>query len=69
MEAIKSTPVGAPNICAFFYPWIKRLFRARPSLRIPTMSDRIARDIGISPADQDRLNLRWPSEKVQHPYW
>lgn len=41
--------------------------RSRPkSTALP--SAHIARDIGLSPADAERLNIKWPSQSVRHPY-
>ncbi|MEP1538439.1 MAG: hypothetical protein ABJQ34_12640 [Paracoccaceae bacterium] len=69
MQLTKSTPLGAHLRCAFFIQSIKRLVLWRPTPRPPEMSARIARDIGVGPADLERMNMRWPSTKVQHPYW
>ncbi len=54
-----------------FRSWLTRLrgkmrvlFRPRSS---PAISRHLARDIGLSPAELERLQFRWPSELVQHP--
>ncbi|MEP3637238.1 MAG: hypothetical protein ABJN14_08270 [Paracoccaceae bacterium] len=69
MQATVLTPLGARPRRAFFIQSIKRLFLWRPTPRPPDISARIARDIGIGPAELERMNMRWPSNEVQHPYW
>jgi len=34
----------------------------------PPLSAHIARDIGLSPGEQERMRHRWPSQSTQHPY-
>ena len=33
----------------------------------PRLTDRMARDAGLSVADQERLTLEWPSQTMRHP--
>jgi hypothetical protein len=35
--------------------------------RNPHITERMARDIGLSPAERERLNWQPPSERIRHP--
>ena len=39
----------------------------RPETKMPYISDKIARDIGMSPQELARLRHVWPSESADHP--
>ena len=34
----------------------------------PPLTPHIARDIGLSPSEIERMRHRWPSQSTQHPY-
>lgn len=54
---------------------VSRLFHALiaafvdPRQRLPDLSDRQARDIGLDPAELEWRRLRLPSQHCHHPRW
>ena len=42
--------------------------RKAPTGTLPPLSERIARDIGLSPHEREMMTVRWPSQETRHPY-
>ena len=68
MENRLSAPLGGLSYCAkTVRTWCLRITRwsaPKPA----ALSDHIARDIGLSQAEADRLRHEWPSQTYRHPY-
>ena len=48
--------------------FLAQVCQAPTDKRMPPLSDHLARDIGLSPAERERANLRLPSATYRHPY-
>lgn len=62
------TPLGVHSLCAKIW---HALTTSRPSAEgqvLPPPSERIARDIGLTQAEAERLRIKWPSQTTRHPY-
>ena len=60
------TALHRPALRAFFrhaYRWLGQRF-ARPA---PRLSDRLARDVGLSTSEIERMRFEWPSRTSTHP--
>ena len=55
------------STCAYF---LRPKPRATPpkGTALPPLSPHIARDIGLTPSEVERLRHRWPSQSTRHPY-
>ncbi len=57
----------AQSFCAKIWQQL----RPRPAIKgtaLPPLTDHIARDIGLSPGEQEAMRHRWPSQSTRHPY-
>lgn len=68
MQRLIVAPLGAWTTCVKIWQDLKILSIRPKKNPLPPKGSRMARDIGLSPAQSERLHLRWPSEDVRHPY-
>jgi len=57
----------ALSSCAKFFHFSGRTTTPKGTV-LPPLNPHIARDIGLTPSEQERLRHRWPSQSTQHPY-
>ncbi|MEM6309383.1 MAG: hypothetical protein AAF754_04980 [Pseudomonadota bacterium] len=67
---MSKTHVDAPrrkrSIFAILVRKLRTRMRLAPAPRFK-INDHIARDIGLSPAEHERLTYEWPSARIRHP--
>lgn len=57
----------AQILCAKIWQQIRRRPAPETTGLLP-LSPHIARDIGLTPGEVERLRHRWPSQVTRHPY-
>ncbi len=68
METRLNAPFGAVTFIVKFWDRVKANHFDRKVEELAPPSDHIAKDIGLSPHEVERLRLQWPSQTMRHPY-
>lgn len=67
MELRKKAPFGAVHFIVSLWQQMRPRKQDQSPSCSPPLTEHLARDIGLSPAEMERLHLRLPSETIRHP--